>query len=152
MRGRVPAFPRGSGSAAGLIAHVAADLQRRECRVRVEGERIVLESGAPGRYSPLAFVDGGTIELAVENGKAVLRYDLSTGGGLALCLVLAPVLAAVAWFTLGDPALTVFAFVMPVAWLYGANYLTACVRVPRLLGRLCETALVPEPGWPGQGT
>ena len=113
----------------------------RECRVRADGDtRLLLESSAPGRYSPLSFVDGGAIWLAKERGGTVLRYDLSTTGGLLLCLLLSPACAAVAWFTLHDAGLALFGLVMPVLWLYGANYVTACVRVPGLLGRLCRAA------------
>ena len=143
VRGRVRVPP--GCDAAALMRHVQADLLTRECRVRADGDtRLVLESGAPGRYSPLSFVDGGVVWLSAEPGGTVLRYDLSTAGGLLTCLVLSPVCGAVAWFMFGDAGLALFGLLAPVVWLYGANYVTACVRVPGLFGRLCRTAPSPN--------
>ena len=122
-----------------LLRHVQTDLEERGCRVRADGDkRLVLETGAPGRYSPLSFVDCGAVWLAAEPYGTVLRYDLSTAGGLLLCLLLSLVCAATAWFTLESIGLAVFGLLAPVVWLYGANYALACVRVPGLLGRLCR--------------
>ena len=139
IRGSVTVPPGCSRLA--LLGHVRADLLARGCQVRADGEgRLVLDSGAPGRYSPLSFVDGGTVWLSDENGGTTLRYDLSTAGGLLLCLFLSPVCCAVAWFALRNWVLALFGLLAPVIWLYGANYLLACVRVPALFARVCRAA------------
>ena len=141
IRGFVPAPPGLDGAA--LIAHVVASLRKRKCEIHAAGDgELVVERGTPGRGSALAFVDAnGTIRLDVRGGQLGLAYDFSTAGGLLLCLALSPLCAAAAWFGLGgDPALTAFALLMPVLWLYGANYVAGCIRVPGLLARLCHTA------------
>ena len=124
-----------------LLPYILADLRARECQVRApDADVLVVEQGTPGRGSVLAFVDGGgTIRL--DRANAVLRFDFSTAGGLLLCTMLSPVCGGAAWFGLdGDPALTVFGLVMPILWLYGANYGIGCIRVPALLDRLCREA------------
>ncbi len=125
------------------MAHVLAELRARRCQVRVTAEPgLIVEQGTPGRGSVLAFVDdGGTIRLDATGGHLALAYDFSTAGGLLLCAVLSPVCGGAAWFALdGDPALTIFGLVMPLLWLYGANYVTSCIRVAGLFSRLCDTA------------
>ena len=139
IRGAIP-LPAGTDNDA-LLPHILAELRARECQVRVlEADVLVVEQGTPGRGSVLAFVDGGgTIRL--DRARSVLGYDFPTTGGLLLCTVLSPVCGAAAWFGLdGDPALTTFALVMPIVWLYGANYGVGCIRVPAFLDRLCQSA------------
>ena len=126
-----------------VLAHVLTDLRARACQVRVAGaDELVVEQGTRGRGSVLSFIDnGGTIRLVATGGRHLLAYDFSTAGGLLLCAVLSLVCAAAAWFALDhDPGLTVFGLLAPLLWLYGANYVNSCVRVPGLLARLCETA------------
>ena len=125
-----------------LMAHLLSDLQACECQVRMVGENeLVVEQGTPGRGSVLSFVDsGGTIRLTTEGEGRALVYEFSTASGLLLCALLSLVCGAAAWFALdGDRELTAFGVVMPLLWLYGANYVTACIRVPGLLARLCRT-------------
>ena len=139
VRGFVP-LPTGTDRDS-LMVHILADLRTRECQVRVtDADELVVEQGTPGRGSVLAFVDdGGTIRL--DRSSGVLTYDFSTAGGLLLCGILSPVCGGFAWFGLdGDPMLTTFALVMPVLWLYGANYALSCARVPAFLAGLCQTA------------
>jgi hypothetical protein len=100
-------------------------------------DRLCLESGASGRYSPLSFVDGGAIWPTTEAGAPVLHYDLSTQGGFLLCAGLSPVAAGLAWFGTEDAGLTAFGLLAPLLWLYGANLLIARVRVPEWL-RHCQ--------------
>ena len=141
VRGSVP-VPADTEAAA-LMDHVLTELRARKCQVRVTGtNEMVVEQGTPGRGSVLAFVDGGgTIRLQTTGGQRVLAYDFPTAGGLLLCAILSPVCAAAAWFGLdGDPGLTTFALVMPLLWLYGANYVTSRIRVPALFERLCREA------------
>lgn len=112
------------------------------CEARLETpDRLVLESGASGRYSPLSFVDGGAVWLATENGVPVLRYDLSTAGAFLLCLGLSPVAGGLAWFGTGDAGLTAFGLLAPLLWLYGANLVITRARVPGWLARLCQEAM-----------
>ena len=132
-----------------LMAHVLSDLRERKCQVRMAGDdELVVEQGTPGRGSVLSFIDGGgTIRLKTVGGERTLVYEFSTTGGLLVCAVLSLVCGAAAWFALdGDWELTAFGLGMPLLWLYGANYVTACIRVPGLLARLCRTAPRPASG------
>jgi len=148
VRGRVPLT---AGQAP--LPHVLAAARALGCEVRLEApDRLVLESGASGRYSPLSFVDGGAVWVSVEGGVPVLRYDLSTAGAFLLCLGLSPVAGSLAWFGTGDPGLTAFGLLAPPLWLYGANLLIARARVPGWLARLCREAapMGPTPPWSGR--
>lgn len=134
VSGLVPVADGGAGPS--LLPHVLQAARALGCDARMEApDRLCLESGASGRYSPLSFVDGGTIWLATEAGAPVLRYDLSTQGGFLLCAGLSPVAAGLAWFGTGDAGLTAFGLLAPPVWLYGANLLLARMRVPEWLRR-----------------
>lgn len=129
-----------------LLPRVLRAARDLGCDARLDApDRLVLESGASGRYSPLSFVDGGTIWSATEGGAAVLRYDLSTTGAFLLCAGLSPVAAGLAWFGTGDPGLTAFGLLAPPLWLYGANLVIARARMPGWLGHLCREAAPADP-------
>ena len=125
---------------AALMPRLAAGLRGMGCQAVVNGNHLRLESGSPDRYSVLAFVDGGDIWLQGTDQALLLRYNMPTLGGLRLCGILSLAAGAVSWFSLGEPWLTVFAFVTPVAWLYGANFVISSVRIPGRLRRLCDAA------------
>ena len=122
-----------------LLGHLAAALRDRGCAVRLlPGGCLAVDSGSAGRGSVLAFVDGGTVRLSRSGDH--LDYEFTTAGGLLLCAILSPLCGGLAWFTLGSAGLAVFGLLMPLVWLFGANYLTTVVRVRGFLARLCAAA------------
>ena len=120
-----------------LMARIEQGLRAIGCELTAEVDRIHVASGSDGKYTPLAFVDGGDVWLEERSGKLALRYDMPTLRSLYLCLALSVVAGIVAWFNFGDDWLTWFAVAMPVVWLYGANYVTSAIRVPGRLRDLC---------------
>ena len=88
----------------------------------------------------------GSIFAVVTNGLVWLapgrrlQYAFSLRGALLLCLVVAPMAAALAWFTLDSAGLALFGLVAPVLWLYGGNHVMTMIRVADHFGRLCGSA------------
>lgn len=104
---------------------------------------LVVRSRSDGRGSVLSFVSDGLVWLGRDRS---LRYAFSLRGGLLLCLILSPIAAGLAWFTLESAGLAMFGLLAPVLWLYGANHVLTAIRVPAHMERLCQTAPVRRPG------
>lgn len=76
-------------------------------------DRFRLESGAPARFSPLSFVNGGAIWLATEAGAPAFRHALPIQGRLQLCAVLSPAAAELALIGTVDAGPTAFGLFAP---------------------------------------
>ena len=127
-----------------LLPHVLDDLRARGCEACLEADgMLVVRSRSDARGSVLSFVSDGLVWLERDRS---LRYAFSLRGGLLLCLILSPIAAGLAWFTLDSAGLAVFGMLAPVLWLYGANHVLTAIRVLVHMERLCRTAPVRRPG------
>ncbi len=134
VRGSLPLDPAGDGAA--VMRRVEQGLRGLACDVAVDGMRVLVRRGSPGRFSPFSFINGGAVWL--DAGR--LRYDFSTAGFLVLSLAMAAFAGTAAWLSFADPWLTGFGLLAPVLWLYGANYVLTAIRVRSWLSRSSRAA------------